>query len=70
MPERHIGNVHRAALAGAVAGGRTGDLGHHAVRVGPARHEYGMAAMMGGEGIAWLHGEATPTAGPSSPIER
>ena len=40
-----------------------GDLGHHALRIGAAGQEDAMAAMMGGEGVLWLHGGAKPCGG-------
>ena len=51
----HVGDVHRAALAGAIAIGLAGDLAHHAVGIGTAGDEDAVAAMVGGEAVALFH---------------
>ena len=56
MAEAHVGDVHRSALAAAIAVGLAGDLRQHARRLGPARHEDAVAAMMGGEAVLRVHG--------------
>ena len=55
MAQPHVGDVHRAALAGAIAVGLAGDLRHHALGIGTAGDEDAVAAVMGGEAVALLH---------------
>ena len=63
MPERAVGDVHRAALAAAVADLAPADLRHHAFGIGAASEEYAVAAMMRGEGVLRLHGRANAGGG-------
>ena len=58
MAELHVGDMHGAALAVAVAIHLAGDLGHHALGVGAAGEEDAVAAMVGGEGVLRLHRRA------------
>ncbi len=45
-PRTHAGDMHRPALAAAIAGRGPGDFGHHPVGIGTAGEEDRMAAMM------------------------
>jgi hypothetical protein len=55
LAEAHIGDVHRSALAAAIAVRLACDLRQHAGRLRAARDEDAVAAMMGGEAVLCLH---------------
>ena len=63
MAERSIGDVHRAALAAAIADLATADLRHHAIGVGAAREEDAVAAVVRGEIVLRLHRRANAGGG-------
>src|SRR5690606_13872456 len=64
MTECHVGNVHGAALAMAIAGFPAADFGHHLPGIGAAGEKDAMAAMMRRKRVLWLHGR-TYTGGSS-----
>ena len=67
--DAEIGDVHRAALALAIAGLPAVELGHHAVEIGALGDAMAVAAMRRDDPVALRSSaEQTPTATASSPI--
>ncbi len=58
MADAHVRDMHRSALAAAIAVGLARDLRQHAGRLRAARDENAVAAMMGGEAVFRIHGAA------------
>ena len=58
--QAHVGDVQRAAVALAVAGGLVGDFGQHAAQVAPFGDQVAVAAVRAGDVVVLAQGVADP----------